>query len=356
MFNSVAQPIDRWTGFWRSSWQSVRCSDGFTVSKSPPHNATAAPGVANLRSSSSQNPCPSKMRSPWLLLVPALCAAAGPTNRTVDDASAQVKYLGGLLCGGCHEQKDLNLWGFDGSKLQDGTFSLFSTDTVAEFNFSGTAVYIFLALSPRLDSGAAAFFLDGVPVRSLDSATPPSEAHYNVAGYTNASIPDGPHTFKMQMSGGAAFDYAVYTSSSQLSSGKKLPAAAIAGAVVGAVALILMFLINGPSTPPDISPPGRTAAPLDQQDVGLLAEQMQRLTDEVQQLRQQVKGSHTTPAGPESASLGRSLSTMKREQTRALQQHGAGSDVTNSLVYNGRQLQLTAGRAEDDLPPTYGAD
>ncbi|KAJ7662714.1 hypothetical protein DFH06DRAFT_357154 [Mycena polygramma] len=95
--------------------------------------------------------------------------------------------------------------------------------------------------------------------------------------------------------------------------------------------------------------------PSEQEDVGL-AEQMRLLKEEVQQLRQQVRGNSSTPADSSTPPLGRSLSTMKREQTRALQQQGRGStDVTDTLMYTESGVRLTAGRAEDDLPPSYVA-
>ncbi|KAJ6493747.1 hypothetical protein C8R47DRAFT_1119511 [Mycena vitilis] len=96
-----------------------------------------------------------------------------------------------------------------------------------------------------------------------------------------------------------------------------------------------------------------TTPPLERDGHGL-SQQVRVLTDEVQRLRQRVDGSSTTASG--SDSLSRSISTMKREQTQAIHQHGLGTHVTDSLVRTDSGIRLSAGRAEDDLPPTYGAE
>ncbi|KAJ7852476.1 hypothetical protein B0H14DRAFT_3450749 [Mycena olivaceomarginata] len=146
---------------------------------------------------------------------------------------------------------------------------------------------------------------------------------------------------------------------------RKPPIAPIAGGVVGGAALILAFLLGlmlarrarsskAPNAPrkqewgsppadalkqplilskdvaPDAMPSAQaphvnSAAPQLQQDDPGVAEQVRLLQAEVQQLRQRVEGSSTASiAGSDTASVGRSLSTMKREQTRALVEHAQG--------------------------------
>lgn len=62
--------------------------------------------------------------------------------------------------------------------------------------------------------------------------------------------------------------------------------------------------------------------------------------------------------GSESASRARSLSMMKRDQTRALQdhEHSVGVGVSDTLVHTDSGLRLTAGRVVDEVPPSYVAD
>ncbi|KAJ6451867.1 hypothetical protein C8R47DRAFT_290859 [Mycena vitilis] len=364
----------------------------------------------------------------WLLIVPVLVAAAGQTNHTIDDASALVSYLpgglDGMACGGCNSTTSLDQWSLDGSKLKDGTFSVFlpppipfGGDTAMEFNFTGTAVYIFLAFEPISTltpepTAALEFFLDGVLVGTRNNIPNNSPAQYNIPAYSNSSVPNGSHTFRMGVPGPVIFDYAVYTSNDDevvssgtsgalpssttglssasgseasssstvtphISSGsiaqKKAPVAAIAGGVVGAIVLLFGLVVgfllmrrtqhrnnkwrNTPSMEEE-STAGLfvpvTTSPAVQEEIA--AERFHVLQQQVQRLEQRVEGSSS--AGSDTASLGRSLSGMKREQTRALQ--GSGRTITDNLVYTDSGLRLTAGRAEErvveELPPTYVAD
>ncbi|KAJ7662762.1 hypothetical protein DFH06DRAFT_357736 [Mycena polygramma] len=85
-------------------------------------------------------------------------------------------------------------------------------------------------------------------------------------------------------------------------------------------------------------------------------EEFRLLREQLEQLRQRMDGSSAVTTGSETASLERSLSTMKREQTRALQSQGQGGNVTDTLVHTDSGLRLTAGRAVNELPPSYVAD
>ncbi|KAJ7635735.1 hypothetical protein DFH06DRAFT_1336380 [Mycena polygramma] len=304
----------------------------------------------------------------WLLLVHVLLAAAGQTNHTIDDANSQVDYLPsgfvGMACDGCNDAGAMEEWALDPTKLENGTFSAFlppglssKGDTAMEFSFT---------------------------------------VQYNVSAYANSSLSNSFHTFKMGVTGQVLFDYAVYTSddgdpagSSQVSSStaapqktsssvakNTAPVAAIAGGVVGAVALIgILFLslfivrrarrnnVRGRDTPAmEESGPASTDAFFTATSRGqepLSAEQFRILQQQVQRLEQRVEGSGS--ASSDTTSLGRSLSTMKREQTRALQDSGQGRHITDTLVHTDSGLRLTAGRGADEgvvheLPPTYVAD
>ncbi|KAJ6473400.1 hypothetical protein C8R47DRAFT_1145417 [Mycena vitilis] len=205
------------------------------------------------------------MRALWLLVVRVLFAVAGQTNHSIDDASGLVNYLGSkMLCIGC------NYWVeggevLDVSSAHNGTVSLFSDAAGAmEFKFIGNALYIFLVVPnvPILVAAKLNFSLDGVQVGSRLQATS-AATEYNISAYTNTSIMDGAHTFRMDVSAGAAdlpilcvFDYAVYTSNDPTpsstsntqpvtSSSKRKPSVgAIVGAVVGAVAAIIISAVG----------------------------------------------------------------------------------------------------------------
>ncbi|KAJ7662724.1 hypothetical protein DFH06DRAFT_1396873 [Mycena polygramma] len=383
------------------------------------------------------------------LALRVLFVVAGQTNRSIDDASGLVNYSNGIVCVGCGsgnlETPPIQL---DRGELNNGTYSFFgSAGPSMEFKFTGTALYVFFALSPVVMGTDLTFNLDGVKVGSSPALSAAGNAaQYNVSVYTNTSIPDGPHTFNMSVAAAGMTQIPV-TVPPPIPQALKLqravravrairslkkknpPVSAIAGAVVGALAAIVLFIValialrhrraghnsrrnsrrntpaikgvhpllddtllepkesvvagtpsppvEPPTTEPIESPPTeRTSSPETQDDsvkeeVRILREQLEELrqqspprTDEVtalreelQLLRQQVQGGNSSTAvETENDSLGRSLSTMKREQTRALQEHGRGGDVTDMLVHTDSGLRLTAGRAVDELPPTYAAD
>jgi hypothetical protein len=120
---------------------------------------------------------------------------------------------------------------------------------------------------------------------------------------------------------------------------------------------------DGEGTPPKETPAslvpdasqGTNIAVPQEQDAAAITNQLRILQDQVQQLIQdRAEGSST--AGSDTASVTRSLSTMKRDQTRVVREHQLGHVVTDSLVHTDSGLRLTAGRVVDELPPTYVAD
>ncbi|KAJ6473404.1 hypothetical protein C8R47DRAFT_1295073 [Mycena vitilis] len=104
--------------------------------------------------------------------------------------------------------------------------------------------------------------------------------------------------------------------------------------------------------PPLVEPP-----PSDPMPSVAAQDEVRILREQLEQSKQRVDGGSATAMGQKNASLGRSLSTMKREQTRVLQpQLGPGNYVTDTLFHTDSGLRLTAGRAVDELPPSYVAD
>ncbi|KAJ7187394.1 hypothetical protein C8R46DRAFT_1342498 [Mycena filopes] len=263
---------------------------------------------------------------------------------------------------------------------------------------------------------SGAITLDGFVLANNPTFPLLAAAQYSHCLWFTTGLADGPHSLKLETSKTALMiDSIVYTSndpnlsssgtptvvstigtvSSSTSSGSptslashhKAPVGAIAGGVIGGTALILAFLVgwilsrrkkhtNGPTTPamqesaslqdhplltqsPSVAILTATKTEPPSQDA-VSAEQFRLLQEQVRQLSQQRAGSSTagtSVAGSDTASLGRSLSTMKREQTRALVEHGErGEGVTDTLVHTDSGLRLTAGRTVDELPPTYVAD
>ncbi|KAJ7187399.1 hypothetical protein C8R46DRAFT_1059648 [Mycena filopes] len=171
-----------------------------------------------------------------------------------------------------------------------------------------------------------------------------------------------------------------------VASGAKRPVGAIVGGVVGGIALILALAggcmlsrqakRGGGQTPqmmeesaPRQNDPLLTRSPsvpvIAVTNTGpawqdpMAAERLRLLEEEVHQMRQSRAGSSNARSSvtDSDASLGRSLSTMKREQTRALAVHGEGGEsVRDTLLHTDSGLRLSAGRMVDELPPTYIAD
>ncbi|KAJ6548204.1 hypothetical protein DFH09DRAFT_1367035 [Mycena vulgaris] len=363
------------------------------------------------------------MKRTLLCSVPflALTASAVPTNHTLDDASPLVAYTPGtfpLLCTGCTVKGTL---AFDTTQLFNGTVTSFALEPGDEtdylprhidLNFTGTGIYIFLAQSAIVSGDAimnqkCTFILDGNFVGAFQQnvvshSNGKADAQYNILAYKNVSIPDGAHTFRIQVGVQMFnFDYAIYTSNdpdhtssptdpksseTPISSGvpkKKPSAGVIAGSTIAGLSALVavvfgLFLCRRaqhrkagtgagaeesrsapfleaeelpPWTPVTTSPVGD---PLSAESDEAIAERLRVLREQVRLLEQRAEGSST--AGTEAVSLGRSLSTMKREQMRVVQDHQAGYGGADSLVHTDSGLRLTAGREINEVPPSYVAD
>jgi hypothetical protein len=58
-----------------------------------------------------------------------------------------------------------------------------------------------------------------------------------------------------------------------------------------------------------------------------------------------------SPTSRDFSTVSRSVSMMKRDQSRALR--ATNATATNSIVYTDGGLRLTAGTAPDEIPPQY---
>ncbi|KAF8193549.1 hypothetical protein K438DRAFT_1828837 [Mycena galopus ATCC 62051] len=101
----------------------------------------------------------------------------------------------------------------------------------------------------------------------------------------------------------------------------------------------------------EISPGDQTATALAAQVRALEAQVQQLMTERTE------RGAPTdSTAGSDVSLPARSLSTMKREQTRAVRNHQEGYSGADALLHTDSGLRLTAGRIVDELPPTYAAE
>ncbi|KAJ7912259.1 hypothetical protein B0H13DRAFT_1851001 [Mycena leptocephala] len=402
------------------------------------------------------------------------------TNHTIDDAGPSIQYLPSAqgICVGCvdpvtnfdveelfngtvthYQGKDgLILTNFTGTSLFTATYGHVQ---LIFANSPGTALYVFFAGSSPNVGGyhqTCQFGLDGVqdPFSSVFAGV-----QYNQLVYENTAMPDGPHTFSIQMSAGFEIylDYIVYTqvarvlpdtfltsapffssddpettavlvdpSSTATSSAasttisgsepasiphsiapdtttsaatahKKRPVGGIAGGVVGGVVALLALaaailfcmrardktrsapaLAEGKATPslgslsspssPDnfqveelhAAVPCARIGPAEEDPrvlagrVRQLAAQVQRLEGERTNARSSITSDTTSTSWPGGA---RSMSMMKRDQTRALREHHNGYTedmmVRNSLVHTDSGLRMTA-EAVNEVPPTYEAE
>ncbi|KAJ7187384.1 hypothetical protein C8R46DRAFT_288567 [Mycena filopes] len=375
------------------------------------------------------------MRILWCFLtVFTVGVNADPTNHTVDDTSPQLS--GNQQCQYCGSAAQL---GFDTGRLNNGTVTTVES-TVLQFNFTGTAIYIFIAI-PAIGTmyfpfGATGvgYVMDNYPPDGKDTGTlgvitldgegvtntAPTFPILNVSQYSycawsTTNLADGPHSLELQIGGlPIMLDSIVYTSNvtnpgasskptptdvpnsgvsassisaTSLGPHNKAPVA-IAGGVIGGTVLILGFLVGWvllrrakhakePTSPvmeesvipaqhnlliTQFSPDGGVITAT---NTGALsrdavsAERFRLLEEEVRQLRQQRAGSstvRTSLADSDATAPGRSLSTLKREQTRAVMEHERGEGVTDRLVHTDSGLSLTAGPTVNELPPTYVAD
>ncbi|KAJ7645149.1 hypothetical protein DFH06DRAFT_1212566 [Mycena polygramma] len=138
--------------------------------------------------------------------------------------------------------------------------------------------------------------------------------------------------------------------------------AILAGALIGAGIFLGLRSRNRAQTtapgehhyvpsPPDMHETGSNAPDIIA-EMRMVRSQMERLEAQQKALQE---GSRTSVLSDTESSVSRSLSTMKRDQTRVLRE--TTSTATNSLVRTESGLQLTAGSVIDaEVPPQYGQD
>ncbi|KAJ7845026.1 hypothetical protein B0H14DRAFT_3139189 [Mycena olivaceomarginata] len=309
------------------------------------------------------------MSDRWLLL------SAVPTNHTIDDSGPLVRYSGDILqCTTCPEGPK----GWDPSQLFNRTVTMF-VDPIssAQFNFSGIALYVFFADAAPGDAGTvppepSTFFLDDVEVGTtfdggishsmgggaiqrpgiqsndpeLTSSSDPTTMTPILSSFSRSTTSSLSET----ASSGATSISTPGKPTILLPAKKKVPVGAIAGGAVGGLVksaprgldggLISMETPGASSTHPTRSS-GITSSERD--GVGIV-DQLRMLTEQVQRLEQRTAGSDAAP-------VGRSLSMLKREQTRVVQEYQGGNRVVDRYLPTATDLQLTAARV--DTPPSY---
>ncbi|KAJ6617671.1 hypothetical protein B0H10DRAFT_2381968 [Mycena sp. CBHHK59/15] len=185
----------------------------------------------------------------WMLPLAALfplflrLTSAVQINHTIDDADPLVQYRAIGV--------DRNLTGFNSSQLNNGTVTFIPASATDEptigFNFTGTAVYIYIAYPTGHNESFAQGFvsrIDGVPRGGF--ATSGAAPFTRRLAYHNTSLANAPHDFVMQLQKEweLYFDYAVYTSgdavpaASSNHDSKKSRIGAIVGGVLGALILL----------------------------------------------------------------------------------------------------------------------
>ncbi|KAF7342951.1 hypothetical protein MVEN_01725100 [Mycena venus] len=137
-------------------------------------------------------------------------------NHTIDDAGPLVTYTSPPTCIGCGDGFITD--SFDTSQLFNRTVTSYggipaqeaSIQAVQaiEFNFTGIAIYIFVAapsvvgvrvlVGPLAFSQSCSFVLDGATVGPsfFRNVSSPENGQYNILAYANTAIADGAHTFK----------------------------------------------------------------------------------------------------------------------------------------------------------------
>ncbi|KAJ7662835.1 hypothetical protein DFH06DRAFT_1325183 [Mycena polygramma] len=158
--------------------------------------------------------------------------------------------------------------------------------------------------------------------------------------------------------------------------GKKLPAATIAGGTVAGVAAVLallsIFLLwrsaphrrraraerrdakpDGVAAPAFRSPDFPDFGPPEEQDATTLAAQVRRLQEQVKRLESERSEGGGSTVGSDTASVARSMSTMKRDQMWSI--HQSRYTESDELSHTDSGLRLTAGRTVHAPPPMYVA-
>ncbi|KAJ7720507.1 hypothetical protein B0H16DRAFT_1738765 [Mycena metata] len=166
----------------------------------------------------------------WVLATFTVSAIAGLTNHTVDDSSTNINYYSNpqlvnpLECQGVECSGTVDILGLDFNQLNGNTVSIFASvpnpgvnGTGFQFFFTGTAVYIFIAIPP-----ASIHYPTGVnAIPSIDGQVVPggsftvhatSVAQYAFCAFSATGLADVPHAFQLDTEGTAViFDYAIWT-------------------------------------------------------------------------------------------------------------------------------------------------
>ncbi|KAJ7235667.1 hypothetical protein C8J57DRAFT_1248240 [Mycena rebaudengoi] len=254
----------------------------------------------------------------WLLISLAYLSVlinAVPRNSTVDDTDPSVRYLDSKgavdpdVCIGC------GLPRVDSARFFNGTGTV--VPGLVEFSFVGTQFLVFVFLT-SVTRGTASGVVEIDGTAAPFQYTHPEFDVFQFPAYSSPSLSNGNHTIRMQLDP-ALFDFftyvsdpdAVSSSSASSTTGAsespgptnthnvgspkaKAPVGAIAGGVIGGVALIALALVaflflrrrrhSGPSPKSvenhavpftgDKFPPGSTAQ---ETDPPTLVEQVQRL-------------------------------------------------------------------------------
>ncbi|KAJ7770006.1 hypothetical protein B0H16DRAFT_1517018 [Mycena metata] len=157
---------------------------------------------------------PSLFWASFVVLTVYTTLTAGQANRTLDDFSPQIVYTPAAAV------THLNTTGFDVTKLYNGTIGIMNasastSDTVnMTMQFTGTAVWLFLAKPPTTDTFSTSFtiFLDGVDVNDDAEISVPGGAEYADLAYSNTDLHLAQHSVVLSTSGVVYFDYGVFTS------------------------------------------------------------------------------------------------------------------------------------------------
>ncbi|KAJ7676993.1 hypothetical protein DFH06DRAFT_1317591 [Mycena polygramma] len=151
------------------------------------------------------------------------CLGAGLSNITVDDADPQMIWAWNgdtpetVHCvGACLAN------GWDTSRLYNGSVSVTQEDTVAQYRFVGTAVYIYFSAPASAESTTqtALFLVDGdINTQSVSTIPiPASQAgNYGMLVYSVTGLEDKLHILTIS-DGPFSFDYLTYTQVSVVTS------------------------------------------------------------------------------------------------------------------------------------------
>ncbi|KAJ6503551.1 hypothetical protein C8R45DRAFT_1209272 [Mycena sanguinolenta] len=352
-----------------------------------------------------------------LLLSFATAASANLTNHTIDDTDPSVTSanLGGL-CRNCDFNQTELLPLYKGSATSLNPPVLDEPESTMVISFTGVAVYVYLAKPFGFPSNAT-FRLDGKSLASQFEASN-EIAQYNDLALQAVNLASERHILEILRGQDATFyfDYYIFTSDDSAPNTTSVPSlatsatasrpsatspldtshapsrsessvAAIAGGVVGGIVLLCVLLsvfllcrrrrsrtttspamieayaadnqaISKPRT--GFLPPGPTKAgsqtPSSEGNENPF-EVIRSLQENVQRLEQRLGEASAGEAG----GLTRSLSTLKREQTRAVQDNQPTYDGTQTFTHTDSGLRLTAGgggrgRVLEELPPTYEED